>query len=190
MENQTIKIRRAVLEDVKAIAGLINEAVKGLEDSSWFVADDEAFIRRHISEPAESFILTAWSKADEAWTGAGAVQPETLAAYLIVRHPGQEEDNLGLYLQEYQADIQLENVFHMESAAVSRCFAGNHLQYWLMKEAEEKLKRTNSGCIWLCGTIHPDNKKSLHTFQKLGYGIVATVKKYGGLDRHIVVKKI
>lgn len=82
----------------------------------------------------------------------------------------------------------LDRVAHMDSLAVRPRFRGRGLQYQLMASAEQYLM-TTSYCH-LMGTVHPDNRYSLGNFLKLGYRIVTTTKKYGGLPRHVLYKSI
>lgn len=203
-----IEIRRAEECDLKQIVEMIEEAKRGIEKDDWFIADDEDFVRSHLGGAGgvgRSFTLVAEADGGE------------LAGYLIVRQPGTENDNLGRYLETYrdmehegkteEAEQFLNNIYHMESAAVTAKYAGNHIQYRLMEAAEEMLRRENAAAecaetastevsgteiqdmvFYLCGTVHPDNKKSLHTFQKLDYRIIAAVKKYGGFDRYVMAK--
>ena len=182
--DREIEIRRAEETDIEGIVRLIEEASEGLEHKEWFVPDDEGFIRQHIISGSGSFILAADCREKDG-------DRKELAGYLIVRCPQNDEDNLGRFLQNQERapdDRMMNRVFHMESAAVSGKYTGRHIQYRLMEAAEKELKKTVGSPVWLCGTVHPDNKKSLHTFLKLGYEIDATVKKYGGLDRHIMCK--
>ncbi|RGY96655.1 GNAT family N-acetyltransferase [Clostridium sp. AM58-1XD] len=179
-----IEIRHAQETDVKEIVRLIKEAGQGLEHRDWFVPDDETFIRQHMRHGSGSFVLAADCRETEE-------SRKELAGYLIVRCPQKDDDNLGRVLQNQERmpdESMMDRVFHMESAAVSKKYSGRHIQYRLMAAAEEELKNTKGSPVWLCGTVHPDNKKSLHTFLRLGYEIDATVKKYGGLDRHIMCK--
>lgn len=80
----------------------------------------------------------------------------------------------------------MKHVAHMETVVISKEYQGNKLQLKLMKAAEEILKDTIYQFFF--ATVHPDNQYSLNNFINLNYSIITTVKKYGGLDRHILYK--
>lgn len=164
-----IEIKKAVYQDIDTIVELNNKANKYLEDPSWFCMDEPDFITKHIDR--EGFILKA-------------VDNQVLAGFLIVRFPNKAEDNLGIYqnLTEYQ----MKQVAHMETVVISKEYQGNKLQIKLMKAAEEILKDTTYQYFF--ATVHPDNQYSLNNFIRLNYSVIKTVKKYGGLDRHILYK--
>lgn len=164
-----IEIKKADYHDMDAITRLNTEANKYLEDPSWFCMDEPDFITRHIG--GEGFILKASDN-------------QILAGFLIVRFPNQAEDNLGIYLNLTKE--QMRQVAHMETVVISKDYQGNKLQLKLMKAAEEILKDT--AYQYFFATVHPDNQYSLNNFIRLNYRIVTTVKKYGGLDRHILYK--
>ena len=168
--NMNIKLKKAVFEDIDAIIALNNKANENLVDPSWFCMDDPDFIVRHIEQ--EGFILKA-------------VDNQILAGFLIVRYPNMAEDNLGIY--QNQTEDQMKQVAHMETVVISKEYQGNKLQLKLMKAAEEALKDTTYQYFF--ATVHPDNQYSLNNFISLNYNIITTVKKYGGLDRHILYKE-
>ena len=140
-----------------------------MSNTSWFCTDDEEFIKRHISK--EGFIIKA-------------VYKDKIAGYLLIRFPKGADDNLGSYLN--LSDPQLLNVAHMESTAVLPEFRGMHILKKLLENAEAYLKINNYK--YYMATVHPDNIFSLNNFLSLGYKIVVTTKKYGGLLRHVLCK--
>lgn len=164
-----IEIKKAGYQDIGAITHLNKEASKYLEDPSWFCMDEPDFITRHIDR--EGFILKASDN-------------QTLAGFLIVRFPNQSEDNLGGYLNLTKE--QMIHAAHMETVVISKDYQGKKLQLKLMEAAEEILKETPYQYFF--ATVHPDNQYSLNNFIRLNYSIITTVKKYGGLDRHILYK--
>ena len=103
----------------------------------------------------------------------------------MVRFPKESKDNLGDYLELSQP--QLMEVAHMESIAVLPEFQGRHIQKSLIEWAESYLKNDYSYCM---ATVHPENVYSLNNFLSLGYKIVVTTKKYGGLPRHVLYKTL
>ena len=86
------------------------------------------------------------------------------AGFLTVRYPWKDDDNLGDYIG--LSDDEKMYVAHMESAAVLPEYR------------------------YVMGTAHPDNIFSVNNFLKLGYEIVADVKKYGGLRRYVFSQTI
>ena len=62
-------------------------------------------------------------------------------------------------------------------------YRGLRIQNKLMAKGFELLKETEYR--YVMGTAHPDNIFSVNNFLKLGYEIVADVKKYGGLRRYV-----
>lgn len=174
-----LTIQRAKQSDVSAITKMMQEASALLSDSSWYVADDEDFVRCHIKETG--FILNAF------WDG-------TIAGFLMVRLPEKSEDNLGYSLleqwtrQHLDPETELFNTAHMESVVVRPPFRGHHIQRDLIAKAISILKEQHYR--HLMATVHPENKASLISFQKNGFQIIETVKKYGGLSRHILYRSI
>lgn len=170
--SDTFTIRRAAANDLSGILSIIETAVRNTADSDWFVPDGGAFLARHLEE--RGFILVADSAGAE------------IAAYLVVRFPGMDEDNLGRELR--LPPDELLRVAHIESTAVLPAFYGNRLQSRLAGEAEACL--SPGECRHLMATVHPNNHFSLNSMLRQGYRIVATVQKYGGLRRHILYKKL
>ena len=151
----------------------MTEARSLAPDPGWYCTDSEEYIRSHIVNPDAGIVFKA-------------VEHDCLAAFFIIHFPGNTPDSLGHYMNlDPEA---LDRVAHMDSLAVRPGFRGRGLQYQLMASAEQYLM-TTSYCH-LMGTVHPDNRYSLGNFLKLGYRIVTTTKKYGGLPRHVLYKSI
>lgn len=115
-----------------------------------------------------------------------AVCGEIMAGFLLVYIPGREEDNLG-----YDIDLaseELDLVAHMEVVAVLPQFRGHQIHRKLMEAAEVVIAQ--DGFRYSMATVYPKNKFSLNNFLDAGYQIIKTKKKYGGLDRHILLKKL
>lgn len=157
--------------DIKNIMSIIKTATELLPDPSWFVDDTEEFFLSHIKE--KGFTLKAISDGN-------------IAAFLTIRYPGLDEDNLG-----YSLDFSKEDLLscaHIESCAVLPQYRGNRLEYQLIKEALSILE--NTSYTHILGTVHPDNLASVKSFLNNGFHIEKTVPKYGGLPRHILYKKL
>lgn len=170
------KIYRAQKKDAEEIYKLMEQVHKQMENPSMYICDDLEFVKRHIED--EGFILIA--VADEIDT------PSKIVASLIVRYPGQAEDNLGR--ECHLSSEQLNAVVHMESAVVAKSFRGHGLQRQLMKTAERFVEEEK--LIYLMGTVSPDNIASCQNFEKSGYRHIATKEKYGGYMRRIYCKTI
>lgn len=166
------KIVEASEKDTDRIAALIFKVWEEMEQKEWFVADNADYTREMI----------------RSGKGIGymAVEEETgaLAGVFMTVFPGDSEENLGR--DAGLAKEELSKVAHMDSVAVLREYRGNHLQYRLMQEAEQKL--TKKGYRYLMCTIHPENQYSMQNAVKQGYRVVAQKEKYGGHLRNILLK--
>ena len=165
----TFQIRKATQEDVTQIMAVMEEAGSNPIHPDWFVDDDREFVESHLTH--HGFVMVA-----EAPNGE-------IAGFFLVKEP-KEEENLGKYL-DFSSD-KLKKVAVMDSAAVKSTYRGNGLQGKMLEEAEKLL---DARFTYLMCTIHPDNVYSLHNMHSHGYEIQKTVKCYGGLDRHILLKK-
>lgn len=178
--------------DIPAILEIMNSAVeKDTARQDWYVTDDEAFVRRHIT--------------DEGYTLKYIIDNETVA-FLVVRHPGEAEDNLGRYLPEVgqrrglsakkchraagipENITDLSCVAHMESAAVHLAHRGKGLQGKLLQYAAEI--EQNRGTRFLMATVHPDNIYSLGNLERAGYKCILETEKYGGLRRKVMCREL
>ncbi len=166
-----VQIENAVMDDIPEIMRIMDVALSLVEDKSWYAVDSEEFMRNHIEK--QGFTLKAMVDGE-------------LAGFLTVRYPKTDEDNLGDYIGLSEEEKMY--VVHMESAAVLPDFRGLRIQNRLMAEGFERLK--GSEYKYVMGTAHPDNVFSVNNFNKLGYDVVAEVKKYGGLRRYVFCKTI
>lgn len=172
-------IRRAVSQDADAVFALMQQVKAGMEHGEWYVTDTQEYIEQHLDEQGMIFVA-------EAPNGE-------LAGYFIVDIPSVRlgaceadwNDNLGKELRMDEENLRL--VVHMDSAAVNPAYRGHHLQWSMLKAAEDALK-TCPYQHYLC-TVHPDNHASLHTMLRAGYVIVGTKEKYNGLRRHVLYKR-
>lgn len=164
-------IEYATENDVPGIMLIIKEGLFLLPCPDWFVNDTEEFYSRHIEQ--EGFTLKAMTD-------------NKLAAFLTIRFPKEAPDNCG-YDLDYKKDMLLR-VAHIETCVVHPDFRGNHLEARLIREAEYILKQTSYDL--LLGTVHPDNIASVKSFLNNGFRIEKTLKKYGGMLRHIMYKQI
>ena len=163
--------RKADPSHIPAIVRLMAEAVDTAADPDWFVADDENYIRAHISH--KGFTVLALSDGGDA------------AGFFAIDFPGTDPGNLGRFLD--MDDDQLSAVAHMDTAVVTSAARGHHLQARMLAAAEELLQDT-SYRYYMC-TVHPDNVFSLNNMLASGYRIADTRLCYGGLPRHILLKE-
>lgn len=175
--------RKAEEKDVPIIWELIKEAKAGVPESDWFETEDIEYAEKHICE--EGFTLLAECKSQDVHAG----QKIDIAGLLMVRFPGNQEDNLGGYLNLTQEEMQ--TVAHLEIAVVSPKYQGNRLQYRLCCEAERILDEewTKEEISHLMATVHPDNGYSLKNIEKLGMKVIAEDTMYDGKRRFVMWKK-
>lgn len=190
----TFSILPAVLSDSPDICRLMNEGAESVAKKEWFCPDTREFIERHMEQ--QGFILKAVCKEGEHPLRAhgslcrnaadSSSAQGRIAAFLLVRFPGLDQDNLGTSLHLSALDLPL--VAHMETVVVSRAYTGNGLMRRLLKAGEEKA--ASMGFRFLMATVHPDNLYSLRNFQCLGYEKIEEALKYGGLRRWILGKRL
>ena len=168
-----MNILTADASDAAEIYRIMTEARSLMPDPGWYCTDSEKYIRAHIENPDTGIAFKA-------------VDHGCLAAFFILHYPGNTPDSLGHYMKLGRED--LGRVVHMDSLAVRPDFRGRGLQSLLMAHGEQYLNATPY--CHLMGTVHPENRYSLNNFLKLGYRIVATTEKYGGLPRHVLYKSL
>ena len=186
-----VSIRRGCQEDVKDIVYVMEEAVRSMERPEWFVSDDETFIREHIEKKGFTMVAERQIGENDPEAETAPLVPfapftSRIGAFLIVKFPGLSEKNLGHILG--MPNEQLLKVAHMESAAVLPSWRGMGLQGRLLKAAEKEL--LGGPHTRLMATVHPDNRFSLENFLREGYEVKATVRRYGGLLRHVLLKDV
>lgn len=169
MEKITLRIAKQT--DVPEIYDVMNTVHNNIDSKEYYYADNIDFIKRHISK--NGFIIAACTA-------------EKIIGFLIIRFPKNDDDNLGIDIG--MLSDELNYVAHMESAAVLPNYRGYGLQKKLIEKAEIILK--NQGYKFFMATIHPQNYVSLNNLQELGYKIEMTKKKYGGINRHILLKSV
>lgn len=161
-------LRVASPSDVPAVCALMAVVAAACPDRALFVPDDAETVARHITE--EGFTVLA-------------VDDLEVVGFCIVRVPGDAPDNLAA-----AAGLPPGRVAHVESVAVHPAHRGAGLQRVMVAEAERVL--AGRGLWWATCTVAPGNTASLRSFDRLGYRVVVTVPKYGGLLRHVLVKEL
>ena len=204
----------AIEEDIPIILSLMNGAVRDDIQKDWYVTDDEDFVRRHIGGQEMQEVSGGNKKSVDAegYTLKYVIDGE-MAAFLLVRHPGEAEDNLGRNLFKGSEVLRLRDsvaedaeakvaqvvretgeaadffcISHMESAAVHPDYRGRGLQGKLLQEAE-RIERQR-GTRFLMATVHPDNVYSLRNLEAAGFQCIQETRKYGGLRRKVLCKRL
>jgi ribosomal protein S18 acetylase RimI-like enzyme len=165
-----LDLRLAGLSDAPAIHQVMAAAGAAVADDASYFVDDLAFVERHIE--GQGFTLVASLDDD-------------IVGFQIVRIPGVDDDNLGPEIGLSGADLL--KVAHVESSAVRPDHWGEGIQRLLITRAEELLD--DQGFRWFMCTVYPKNVYSLRNLQSLGYRIVSTKIKYGGYERHTMLKE-
>lgn len=166
-----ITIQRAEQADLDAIMDLMEEAIRTVKESDWFLPDDRAYVSDHISD--RGFTLKAVDDDNE------------ILGFFIVDFPGTASKNLG-YDLEYDID-KIKKVAHMDYAVVSERARGCSLQKRFFEEAEKRL--IDTPYEYFLGTVHPDNIYSRRNFIRSGYQEAKQMLKYGGMPRIIMEKE-
>lgn len=169
-------LQNATLKDLDELNNLMSHAHETMEHPEWFAADDETYLRKHLKKE-NGFIVTARAENDN----------QSLAGFFVIKYPEFSKNHLGRLL--HFSDTELTQTIYMDSAVVSPDFQGNHLQSQMLKNAEAQLQKQFAPCFCLA-TVHPDNRFSLNNMIKNGYEIQLTTTLYGGLTRHVLLKKL
>lgn len=162
-------MRYAHVADIDKIYDVMNRVSQTLEPKDYFITDSIEFLGLHIQE--KGFTLLAEHTNEPI-------------GYAMIRIPGLEEDNLGYDMNDSQEELL--TIAHIEAVAILPAFRGQGLQIRLVNEAENIL--VTKGFSKLMATVHPLNSKSLNNFLRMGFNIVKTKEKYGGYERHILMK--
>ena len=175
MKKIEFEIIRAVPEDLEELVHIMETVAAGMEKKEWFVSDDLPYIKAHLRDGItleNGFILKA-------------VTEKEIAGFFMVDFPGSTAHNLGNYL--HMTGNQLMQVAHMDSVVILPKYRGHRLQYRLMEEAEQVIRKQTNYRI-LLATVHPDNIYSLQNAKARGFHVAAEVTAYQGLPRYIIRK--
>lgn len=170
-ESHDYTIRFARYSDLGRVNSIMDRMESQIDDTSIFVSDDEDFIRNHIKD--EGFIVVAGHS-------------NKVIAFLIVRFPHMNEDNLGLDLGMDEEDLM--KVCHMESVIVLDRHRGNALQQKLISYSEPIAHAM--GYPHAMATVSPDNPHSLDNFVAMGYEEIMRKVKYDDVERIILKKEL
>ncbi|MCI9361138.1 MAG: GNAT family N-acetyltransferase [Hungatella sp.] len=167
-------IEKAVCADYQLFADIIQSVWDSMEQKDWFMADNADYTYHMLSTGQG--------------TGYKAIHTGTkqVAGVFMTTIPGLDESNLGYDIGFSKSEL-LETA-HMDSVAVLPQYRGQGLQFCLMQEGEKDLKER--GFHYLLCTIHPQNRYSRNNALKQGYVFVLQKRKYNGIVRDILMKRI
>lgn len=172
-------IRRAVPGEEKIARDMVIRVKKAMpeEQQEWFSIDnlDEELSDFRQGRVSCYFAVKRLKSGDEIPAGL-----------FFTEIPGLSEHNLGRHLGF--SEEELRRVVHMDTAVVLPEHRGHSLQSRLMAFPEEELRK--AGFTHLMGTVHPENPYSHRSFEKLGYRVVWSGRKYGGKLRDLMEKDL
>lgn len=168
---QTISIQSAKAEDLDAIYQLMEYARKENAKNGYFCADDADYIREHITNPQNGFVLKATIE-------------DNLAGFFMLHVPHEDENNMAVYKNLPRTEY--DKVIHFDSLVVNPKNRGLHLMDVFLTKTEQILQDTPYK-HWFA-TVHPDNCYSYNNLIKHGFEILTTTEKYGGLKRHVMYR--
>ena len=166
-----IKIRKGTVQDTEALLKFLQTVRNGMPHPEWFYLDPEEDVREYMTNGTMQLWL--------------AMDGETIAAIFDTLTPGSAAWNYGYDLG--LSDPELQQVVHLDNAAVSPGYRGLGLQSKMIQTAEAAFSGKGKK-ILLC-TVHPDNLYSLNNVLKRGYTIEKRLAKYG-TERYILRKDI
>lgn len=170
-------IRRAEPAESRIAADIVKAVFQAMpeENKIWFSIDA---VDKEAARIASGEDL-AWLAVDEDAGGKAA-------GVFIVEFPGDSPDNMGHYAGF--SEEQLQQVVHMDTAAVLPEYRGQKLQKRLMERAEAELK--DMGYRYLMCTVHPENPYSRQNIVAQGYEKIWQGLKYGGKLRDVMLKRL
>lgn len=115
----------------------------------------------------------------------GAYYENELIAFGILYVAGKTDENLAKDIDGVDDVTTNANV---KLTIVRPEYRGNSLQYELISRLGEYARE--QGFIWLSSTVSPANPWSKHNLERCGFTVHKILKKYGGLQRILFVKKI
>lgn len=136
------------------------------------------FLRRNTTEtfsvcfPEPSLVLGAYYEGE-------------MIAFGILHAAGTTAENLAKDLEEVEDITENANI---KLTIVRPNYRGNGLQRELISRLEKHAKEC--GFRWLSSTVSPENPWSSNNLAACGFTVAKVLKKYGGLERYLFVKKI
>ena len=184
-------IRRAVPGEEQLVREMVIRVKKEMpaEQQIWFSIDNlDEELRDFRQEKVLCYL--AMERLESA-NGNGEELPvdnrnDIPAGLFFLEIPGLSEHTLGHHVA--LSEVQMKTVVHMYTAVVLTVHRGHGLQSRLMEFPEEELKA--AGYTHLMGTVHPENRYSHRSFEKIGYRVVWSGLKYGGKPRDLMEKDL
>ena len=139
---------------------------------------DTDFLRRNTAETLAPCFLGNSRVLGAFWGGE-------CVGFGILHAAGDGKENLA-----HDADC-VEDILtsaNVKLIIVRPLYRGNGIQRLLITRLEGYAKEM--GYAWLCATVAPTNRYSLDNFLKTDFTEHKILKKYGGLTRALLVKKI
>lgn len=156
----------------------IPELLEIQEETFAHATGSSDFLRRNTTEtlsvcfPAPSLVL-------------GAYYEGRMIAFGILHAAGTTSENLAKDIDEVEDVTENANV---KLIIVRPDYRGNGLQRALIIKLGEHAKEC--GFKWLSSTVSPENPWSKNNLEACGFILNKVLKKYGGLERYLFVKKI
>ena len=156
----------------------IPELLEIQEETFAHATGSSDFLRRNTTEtlsvcfPAPSLVL-------------GAYYEGRMIAFGILHAAGTTSENLAKDIDEVEDITENANV---KLIIVRPDYRGNGLQRTLITKLGEHAKEC--GFKWLSSTVSPENPWSKNNLEACGFTLNKVLKKYGGLERYLFVKKI
>ncbi|MBQ8413842.1 MAG: GNAT family N-acetyltransferase [Clostridia bacterium] len=156
----------------------IPELLEIQEETFAHATGSSDFLRRNTTEtlsvcfPAPSLVL-------------GAYYEGRMIAFGILHAAGTTSENLAKDIDEVEDVTENANV---KLIIVRPDYRGNGLQRALIIKLGEHAKEC--GFKWLSSTVSPENPWSKNNLEACGFTLNKVLKKYGGLERYLFVKKI
>jgi len=116
----------------------------------------------------------------------GAFCGGEMIGYRLVHYPGQSPDNFGLDANLPESELKYVAQFSgiVVAPDYRRQGIGSRMFSMALRMVEQE------GFRYVTATCHPDNQNSLSIMIKNNFEIITKKKKYGGLIRYILLKKI
>ena len=171
MLDTSLIIRTAREEDLDALVALEHTVAQGLPSREMFVVDERAFYEPLLMQNNGQILLAEY---ENRIVGAGIVAfPRATAT-----------DNLGKELL-FPLSL-LERVVHIESVYILPEFRGKKLAQVLTSRNLELAAQY--GRDRALSTVWPGNASSMSFLYELGLTVRKLTRKYGGLDRFIMLR--
>lgn len=172
MDQDNIRIMKALPEDAEEITDLIQRVHNNMEHKEWFIEDDYDFI---LNELKNGFGYKALNE-----------NGRIVGSFLGYYPDADSEKNLGR--EAGLSREELSKVVHMESAFVDDEYRGHRLQYRLMNYAESRIDTGKYRHLFT--TVCPDNIYSVRNIEQQGYKCIAEIIKREVYFRRVYYKML